>query len=290
MSTKRSMGAGLPHRWTTQMARVRGVIRRSTSSGSASSVRGSMSQKTDDVERRITPRTRAICVVHLWGNPAPMDRFVDVARRHGVALIEDCSHAHGARYRDRPVGSWGDIGCFSLQGPKAVSGGEAGIAVTNDPVLFDHMLLLGHYGRLKSGQTRNTFDTDHISLGLKYRPHLYAIQLALGSLARLDELNRRRQRNHAVLCAELDGCAAVRPIETTSGGTRGGFLEFVLRYDPAEAGGWNRAAFVQAARAEGVPIAEERYARIGDRGRLLPESPIFGGLDVARLGGCLGGP
>ena len=84
--------------------------------------------------------------MHLWGNPAPMDRFVDIARRHGVALIEDCSHAHGARYRDRPVGSWGDIGCFSLQGPKAVSGGEAGIAVTNDPVLFDHMLVLGHYG------------------------------------------------------------------------------------------------------------------------------------------------
>jgi len=243
----------------------------------------------DDVERRITPRTRAICVVHLWGNPAPMDRFVDIARRRRVALVEDCSHAHGARYRDRSVGSWGDIGCFSLQGPKAVSGGEAGIAVTNDPVLFDHMLVLGHYGRLKHGQARKTFDTDHISLGLKYRPHLYAILLALGSLARLDELNRRRQRNHDLLCAELAGCAAVRPIETTAGGTRGGFLEFVLRYDPAEAGGWNRAAFVQAARAEGVPIAEERYARIGDRGRLLPESPIFGSLDLARLGGCLGG-
>ena len=121
----------------------------------------------DDVERRITPRTRAICVVHLWGNPAPLDRFVEIARRHGVALIEDCSHAHGACYRGVSVGSWGDIGCFSLQGPKAVSGGEAGIAVTNDPVLFDRMLVLGHYGRLKSGQARNTFDTDHISLGVR---------------------------------------------------------------------------------------------------------------------------
>src|SRR5262249_3707933 len=58
----------------------------------------------DDVERRITPRTRAICVVHLRGTPAPMDRFVDIARRRRVALVEDCSHAHGARYRDRSVG------------------------------------------------------------------------------------------------------------------------------------------------------------------------------------------
>jgi len=240
-----------------------------------------------DVERRITPRTRAICVVHLWGNPAPMDRFVDIARRHGVALIEDCSHAHGARYRDRPVGSWGDIGCFSLQGPKAVSGGEAGIAVTNDPVLFDHMLVLGHYGRLKSGQARNTFDTDHLSLGVKYRPHLYAIQLALGSLSRLEELNRRRQRNYDVLCAGLAGCLAVEPIQTTVGALRGGFLEFILRYVPEHAGGWNRSAFVKAARAEGVPIGEERYARIGDRGRMLSQTPIFATLDVTRLGGPL---
>ena len=159
-----------------------------------------------DVERRITPRTRAICVVHMWGNPAPLDRFTQLARRHGVALIEDCSHAHGASYLGRPVGGWGDIGCFSLQGAKAVSGGEAGIAVTDDPELFDRMLLLGHYGRLKNGQANDTFDTDYLSLGLKYRPHLYAVLLAQGSLSRLDELNRRRRRNYAILTEELDGC------------------------------------------------------------------------------------
>ena len=78
----------------------------------------------DDVERRITPRTRAICVVHLSGNPARMDRFAAIAGSHDLALIEDCSHAHGAGYRGRPVGMWGDIGCFSLQGSKPVSGGR----------------------------------------------------------------------------------------------------------------------------------------------------------------------
>ena len=166
----------------------------------------------DDVERRITPRTRAICVVHLWGNPAPMHRFVEIARRHNLALIEDCSHAHGALYRNRPVGSWGDIGCFSLQGPKAVSGGEGGIAVANDAVLFDRMLLLGHYGRLKDGQAKNTFDTDYLTLGVKYRPHLYAVLLAIGSLSRLKELNQRRQHNYDILCSELSGCRAVQPI------------------------------------------------------------------------------
>lgn len=243
----------------------------------------------EDVVRRVTPRTRAICVVHVWGNPAPLDRFADIARRHGLALIEDCSHAHGASYRGRPVGSWGDIGCFSLQGPKAVSGGEAGVAVTNDPTLFDRMLVLGHYGRLKQSQARGTFDTDYISLGLKYRPHLYAIVLALGSLSRLEELNRRRQHNYDVLCAELADCRAVQPIQTTADATRGGFLEFILKYAPEYAGGWNGRAFVHAARAEGVPIEVERYARIGDRGRMLHETPIFSTLDLSRLGGFLDG-
>ncbi len=229
----------------------------------------------EDVARRITPRTRAICVVHMWGNPAPLDRFRELARAHGLALIEDCSHAHGASYRGRPVGSWGDVGCFSLQGAKAVSGGEAGVAVTSDPVLFDRMLLLGHYGRLKKGQAADTFQTDYLSLGVKYRPHLYAILLAGGSLSRLAELNRRRRRCYEVLVRELEGCAAVQPIETTPDAVRGGFLEYILRYRAEHAGGLSRQAFIDAAIAEGVPVAVERYAAIGKRGRMLHESSIF---------------
>jgi perosamine synthetase len=241
----------------------------------------------DDVERRITPRTRAICVVHLWGNPAPMDRFVEIARRHNLGLIEDCSHAHGALYRNRPVGSWGDIGCFSLQGPKAVSGGEGGIAVTDNPVLFDRMLALGHYGRLKAGQATNTFDTDYLSLGVKYRPHLYGILLATGSLSRLAELNRRRQRNYDILCDELADCEGVRPIKTTPEAVRGGFLEFIVRYTPEKAGQWKSSEFLQAAQAEGVPISKERYARLGKSKRMLSETPIFTTLDSSELGGYL---
>jgi len=241
----------------------------------------------DDVERRITPRTRAICVVHLWGNPAPMDQFVEIARRHNLGLIEDCSHAHGALYRNRAVGSWGHIGCFSLQGPKAVSAGEGGIAVTDDPVLFDRMLALGHYGRLKGGQANNTFDTDFLSLGVKYRPHLYGILLATGSLARLPELNRRRQRNYDILCEELAGCEAVQPIKTTPEGVRGGFLEFIVRYTPEKVGNWKSTEFIKAAQAEGVPISKERYAQLGKSKRMLSETPIFTTLDSSELGGYL---
>ena len=239
----------------------------------------------DDVERRITPRTRAICVVHMWGNPARMDRFAEIARRHRVALIEDCSHAHGAAYRGRPVGSWGDIGCFSLQGEKAVTGGEAGVAVTSDPALFDTMLVLGHYGRLKNGQVAGTFETDGLAFGLKYRPHLYAMVLACGSLSRLDELNRRRRRNYEILSAELESCLAVRAVGAYPDATRGGFLEFIVKYDPARAGDWSRERFIKAARAEGVPIGRERYAAIGAGGGLLHESRLFTTRGLSRFEG-----
>jgi perosamine synthetase len=244
----------------------------------------------DDVERRITPRTRAICVVHMWGNPAALDRLSEIARRHDLALIEDCSHAHGASYRGRPVGSWGDVGCFSLQGSKAVSGGEAGIAVTSDPVLFVRMLLLGHYGRLKKGQAAGTFHTDYLSLGVKYRPHLYAILLARGSLTRLEELNRRRRHNYELLRRELEGFPVVQPIETTPDAVRGGFLEYILRYDPTLVGGLSRQAFIEAAAAEGVPVAPERYSALGKHGRMLHQSPIFAAGDVYAIAQGAGQP
>jgi dTDP-4-amino-4,6-dideoxygalactose transaminase len=83
--------------------------------------------------------------------------------------------------------------------------------VTNDAVLFDRMLLLGHYRRLKNGQAANTFDTDCLSLGLKYRPHLYAILLALGSLSRLAELNEHRQRSYRRKVAECAQSLAAGP-------------------------------------------------------------------------------
>ncbi len=80
-----------------------------------------------DLERRITSRTRALVVVHLWGLPSRMTEIMAVARRHGLAIIEDASHAHGAIWRDRPCGSLGDVAVFSLQGDKLAPAGEGGV-------------------------------------------------------------------------------------------------------------------------------------------------------------------
>jgi dTDP-4-amino-4,6-dideoxygalactose transaminase len=241
----------------------------------------------DDAARRITKRTRAICVVHVWGNPAALDRMRKLADERGLVLIEDASHAHGATYQDRPVGSWGHIGAFSLQGVKAVSGGEAGVAVTDNPVYYDRMLALGHNGRALDHVT-DEVDVHQMNLGFKYRPHVCAAALVNASLSRLPKLNELRRKNYAILSRELEGCRAVRPIDAYPTAVRGGLLEFIFRYEPEHAGGWPREAFVAACRAEGVPITVDRYTQVDTMSRLLHQSPVFNDFDRSGFGGAFG--
>lgn len=101
----------------------------------------------DAVEPLITARTRAIVPVHLYGQPAALAPILDVARRHGLRVIEDCAQAHGARYDGRPVGSWGDLGCFSFYPTKNLGAlGDGGLVVTDDAELAQRVRELREYG------------------------------------------------------------------------------------------------------------------------------------------------
>ena len=233
----------------------------------------------DDLIRRITPRTRAICPVHMWGSPAAMDRILEVARQHELAVVEDCSHAHGARYDGRPVGSWGDVGCFSLHSSKPVAAGEAGVAITDDPALFDRMLLLGHPGRLATSQAADSFPPDVVDLGVKYRPHAFAAHLAQSSLERLDQENRRRGRIWATIRDELRDSAHLTPLAKLPKAEWGGYYNYVVDFVGAHETACAEDV-VRAARAKGVPIQIEQYGR-----NLLHKSPVFTTLDRTRLGG-----
>src|SRR2546428_11830688 len=99
------------------------------------------------LERVLTPRTRAIIPVHLYGHPVEMQPVLEFAREHGLRVIEDASQAHGATYQGQRVGSFGDIGCFSLYYSKNLGAyGEAGICVTNDAALADSLRILRDHG------------------------------------------------------------------------------------------------------------------------------------------------
>ncbi len=104
-----------------------------------------------DVERKITPDTRAIIVVHLFGNPCNMTAMVDIARRHNIPLIEDCSQAHMTRYRGKYVGTMGDIGCFSFQQSKQMTTGDGGMTITSNEKYFERMKLFADKGYARKG-------------------------------------------------------------------------------------------------------------------------------------------
>ncbi len=91
----------------------------------------------NDIEKRITPRTKVLMAVHLQGNPADMDPILAVARKHRIRVLEDCAQSVGGSYKGKPLGSLGDIAIYSLQLNKTISAGEGGAVVTNDPVLFE---------------------------------------------------------------------------------------------------------------------------------------------------------
>jgi dTDP-4-amino-4,6-dideoxygalactose transaminase len=147
------------------------------------------------VEGAITKRTRAVIPVHLYGRPAPMDPLIDICRRNTLRLIEDAAQAHGARYRDRPCGSMGDLACFSFYPGKNLGAyGDAGAVTGNDSGLLARVRKLRDHGRVSK------YEHDEIGFGER----LDALQAAiLGvKLNHLDDWTEARRR-HARLYDEL---------------------------------------------------------------------------------------
>lgn len=243
-----------------------------------------------DIERKITGKTKAICVVHVWGNVADMDRIGAIARKHKLALIEDCSHAHGAEWKGRKVGSIGDVGCFSMQGVKPVSGGEAGVATMNDVDLYDRMVLLGHFGHRKLGRNKAILSVGDMSLGTKYRPHTWAIAMASQDLKKLPLLNRKRTANYEFMNRMLKNCPGIELVEPLPGARRGGYLEFKFKLSREVLKIASRERIVEAILAEGAPVHADRYSSFNYTYGLLHTAPLFTTFDRRALGGCFYDP
>lgn len=141
------------------------------------------------VEQAITPRTKAIVAVHIYGNLCEMDQLLAIGQKHSIPVIEDAAEAIGSAYHGRRAGSIGTFGVFSFHGSKTMTTGEGGMFVTNDPVLYEQALTLSNHGRAR-GQTKQ-FWPDMI--GFKYK--MSNIQAALGcaQLERIDELIERKR-------------------------------------------------------------------------------------------------
>ena len=138
------------------------------------------------IEEKITPKTKAIIPVHLYGQPCEMDEITAVARRHGLAVIEDACQAHGAEYKGKKAGSFG-TGCFSFYPTKNMTTGEGGIITADDPDVAKKAKMLRNHGQKERYH--------HVMLGFNLRMTDVAAAIGLCQLRKLDQFNEQRMRN-----------------------------------------------------------------------------------------------
>jgi dTDP-4-amino-4,6-dideoxygalactose transaminase len=158
-----------------------------------------------NIERCLSPRTKAIVVTHLFGNPCEMGDILALARERGLPVIEDCAQAFLARYDGRPVGSLGTIGCFSLQQGKHITTGEGGLVVSADPALARRMYLF-----INKAWGYGDPRPDHYFLALNYRMSELQGAVAVAQLPKLEEVVRRRVTAAERLTAQLQGIPGLR--------------------------------------------------------------------------------
>jgi dTDP-4-amino-4,6-dideoxygalactose transaminase len=178
----------------------------------------------DDLESRITGKTKAVCVVHLHGLCADLERIQSICRPHQLPLIEDCSEAHGATWHGRPVGTVGNIGCFSLQREKGFTAGEGGLFVTDDPDLYDRALVLGHFNAVqRKGATAHYKGLVPVMGGPKYRIHPLAAGIALVQLKRFPQKLEKCREYCTKLERALDAIDGVTSLKPYPGSERGAY-------------------------------------------------------------------
>jgi len=200
-------------------------------------------------EAAITPRTKAIVVVHFGGRPAEMDAFRALADRRGLKLVEDSAHAHGARWMGSPVGAWGDVATFSFQAFKLMTAGEGGIILSRSQHVAEACWAYCNQGRRRDGGW-----FDHFTLGTNYRLTAFQAAVLNAQLDRLAEQTRTRAANVAYLMKQLGGSSGLTLPPDDPRITQQPYYLLTFWYDAAAFAGLPRDLFIEAMQAEGIPV------------------------------------
>ncbi len=204
------------------------------------------------IESAITSRTRCIMPVHLGGNVADMDRILEISKKRNIPVVEDACQAHLSEWRNKKVSTLGNLGCFSFQKFKNLPGGEAGGVITNDEKLYRNAYgFHSHYRTPDEGAP----DPSACRNGINLRMAEFQAALLLAQLTRLEGQAKRREQNAAILGDLLAEVPGIKPAKMYSGCTRNSYHLYMMRYDPDTFSGLPRARFIQAIRAEGIPIS-----------------------------------
>jgi len=173
----------------------------------------------ESIEERITPKTRAVIVVHLYGQPAMMDEIMAVANRDGLKVVEDCAQAYDAYYKGRKVGTFGDVACFSMQQSKHITSGEGGMIATDNPEIYKRATEFANCGmpwymydmeRPKAESLNGLPTRGHFSYGFDFRFSELQGAVALAQLGKIEQFNNRRRELVAKIEEELRDTPGVR--------------------------------------------------------------------------------
>jgi dTDP-4-amino-4,6-dideoxygalactose transaminase len=225
-------------------------------------------------EAAITERTRAIIAVHMAGHPADLDRLTELARRFGLYLVEDSSHAHGAEWRGRKIGAIGHIGTFSFQASKLMTAGEGGVLITNSDELVRTARSVHDCGRMPG-----EWFYSHFIYGSNYRLSEWQGAVLSAQLLRLDEQAAIRTRNAAYLDQALPEIEGITPQRLDQRVTRHGYYAYIFHLDRKAFAGVETEKFITALNAEGIPT-QASYPPVHDldifksgeyRKRLVPQ-------------------
>ena len=205
----------------------------------------------EKIRRAITPETKAIIVVHLFGYPAEMDEIMQIAREHDLRVIEDAAQAPGCIYKENHIGTIGDIGVFSFNQNKTIITGEGGIIVTNDDELAKRMRLIRNHGEV----VVEHYPVETIAgiIGYNYRMTELEAAVGIAQFNKLDRLNGHRIQLAEYLTEKLQ---QFKPIITTPrirDYSKHVYFVYPMKFNTVEAG-VNRDKFAEAVRAEGIPL------------------------------------
>lgn len=202
------------------------------------------------VESAITPKTRAILAVHLAGNACDLRALKSISDKHNIALIEDCAQAHGCHYEEKPVGVFGQIGCYSLNEFKHIACGDGGLVITSDDAIAKKLRLSTDkgYDRSPGVAVRNA-----AFMANNYRMTELQGAVSIAQLGKLDSIISRRQSWCGKLTRRIEGLPGLQFPVTTERGTHS-YWFYMMRVDPKVLGA-NADEFAGAMKAEGVPCA-----------------------------------
>jgi len=208
-----------------------------------------------DVERRVTPRTKVIMVVHIMGEVADMDSILAIARRHHLKVLEDCAQSLGATYKGRPVGSLGDCGIYSFQVCKTISAGEGGAVVTNDPEIFERASRVHDLGMLRDphaarlGQSAGAGE-EHMVVGYQFRMNEFTGAVMRAQLRKLDRIAGDFRTKGKRVWEGIQGIPGIQLRQCHD--MQGGLLSSVY----IRTGGLaERDRFIKALEAENIPAS-----------------------------------